>query len=116
MKSKFNNWQQIFNDDIKEADVLRDEIKAHFNGANSIFKTLLKEPDNASETAEKYVDGVLDSILVRHYRLIRKLESAVDVLHRYNNERIIWAEFLIGMRTALDSDPKPVELKPKKKK
>ncbi|XP_031624090.1 uncharacterized protein LOC116341273 [Contarinia nasturtii] len=116
MKSKFDNWQKTFIDEMKAADVLRDEIKAYFNGANSIFKTLLNEPHNASETAEKYVDGILDGILVRHYRLIKKLESAADVLQKYNNERVIWTEFIIGMRAKLESDPKPVELKQKKKK
>ncbi|XP_031624098.1 uncharacterized protein LOC116341279 [Contarinia nasturtii] len=108
MKSKFDEWQNTFIDEMQAADVLRDEIGAHFNAAVSIFKTLLKEPHEASKISENYVDGVLDSILKRQAELVKRLGIAAHVLQNYNLETIKWTEFLIGMRATLESDPKPV--------
>lgn len=116
LKSKFENWQKIFIEEMRAADELRDELNAHVNASISLFKTLLKEPQNASETTEKYVDGVLDCIFERQQKLMKRLETVADVLYKYNEERMKCIEFLIEMRATLESEPKIVQRVPKTQK
>lgn len=116
MKSKFDNWQQTFKADLTAATALRGEIKTSIYKTAPIFLSVTKLPVKAAEITETKLDPALDAILAGQYRLIKKLESMSDTLSKYNSERMKWVEFLIGMRDTLDSDPKPVELIPKKKK
>ncbi|XP_031623940.1 uncharacterized protein LOC116341167 [Contarinia nasturtii] len=116
IKSKFENWQIIFIEEMKAADELRDEINANVNASISIIKSILAEPEKASETAELYFNGILDSILKRQKKLAKRLETVADVLFKYNEERMKCIEFLIEMRNGLDSEPKIVQLVPKNQK
>ncbi|XP_031624143.1 uncharacterized protein LOC116341308 [Contarinia nasturtii] len=116
MKSKFDNWHKMFNEDITEANALRAEIKANINKSVTIFRNLARIPEKAVKITENDVDTLLDTILARQYRLIERLESISNTLSKYNAERIKWTEFLIGMRATLESNPKPVDLIAKKKK
>lgn len=107
MKSQFEQWQKDFTAYMTTTDELRKEIKKKLDSSNAKALVIRTTFGN---NADKQINEILNYILGKQSTLAENLKNAEKVLAKYNDERIKWAQFLIGMRATLNSDPKPVEL------
>lgn len=133
MEMEFQRLQQKYNATIKAANQLKATILTDNNLANVLFERLIIETDvqRAKECTEEIVT-TLDGISSKMYNiynvlnhifvfltvlgissdensLLEQLEKIKKILEAYNLQRTMWAEFLIRMRLALPSYPKPVK-------
>lgn len=101
MKSKFNEFHQKFNYFMITADKLRASIKTDIASVNSLYENLSKtrESKTVAQMTEK-VEWITDIVVYEQTNLIATLRNVICVLFNYNEQRITWAEFLIGMRNS----------------
>lgn len=109
---QYNQTLVTFNNELEASVDVSKGIVAEIKQANALFDKLLKQRDvNQAKVIVGEVSNILDKIPTRESVLIRNLRDVKSALYKYNNQRVIWAEFLIGMRETLDSPSKPVEAK-----
>ncbi|XP_031638616.1 uncharacterized protein LOC116350811 [Contarinia nasturtii] len=94
MKTKFENWQKNFDKNMKEADIIRTTIKSMFSEKTAIVEA-------ANGNAEKKIDALFEKILLKESELVGKLTNANEILRLYNEERLVWTEFIMGKRRTL---------------
>lgn len=103
MESQFDKLQKYFNDKMTQVS----EIKS---GIDFYLKAISNEPGNAMKTSER-----LDRIYERQHKLIGILEKITNILNDYNNQRVAWLKFFMGMKEETTSDRKVVKTKSTKK-
>lgn len=106
--SKFNELRKKFNTYIKAVNELREKNKSDMNFF--LFEIISNEKSNLTvENFNQRFKPILDKIVTEQSQLIKNLANARDSLREYNGHRVKWAEFIIGSRQTLTSDPKLVK-------
>lgn len=111
MKREYDELSKKFIDDVEAVDRLTPKLNETMTEVNNLFDELITSTDivRASKIIWDLVPK-LYSIILQQSQLISDLATVKQILNLYNEKRSKWAEFLIGMRSTLNSRPLPVKL------
>lgn len=111
MQKTYDALLKCFNEEIKAMREITAGLKPKLEQANHLFVNLLESRD--SKTAKEFIEQVipiLDEITRDKEDVFLNIENVQKILDYYNEQRLTWVEFLIGIKTALPSYPKEVKL------
>lgn len=112
MKSEYDKLQESMNIQCKETKRECKLIKKDITLVKKLHKTILTLSDLDSERIKRIINNVVNLLMKINENqdlVLHNLEHMKIIFHSYNRLRMIWAEFLIGMRKSLRSTPKSVK-------
>lgn len=116
MELEYIRLRAVFEMKMNAKDEIKRNIETMIAAVDGMFDELLnvsksKELDPNS-TIQQMVMAIVRDLTEIHKRRVEymaNLRNLRNILKDYNKSRVIWAEFLIGMRESLKSDSKPVQ-------
>lgn len=114
MKQKYLVLHETFNVQMKPLLEIIATIGSETEGAHSLFEKIVAaySPNKMLEDIEKLhpiLKGIID-VYTLNADLPQKLLNVRNALQSYNEQRIKWAEFVIGMRQTPSGEKKRVKL------
>lgn len=112
MKWKYDELQKSMNIQCKETKRECKLIKRDIILVKTLHKTILRLTDSDSERIKRIINNIVNFIMrinENQNLMLHNLEHMKIIFNSYNRLRMIWAEFLIGMRNSLTSTPKSVK-------
>lgn len=114
MKKEYTDLNTNFSSQLKEANEISTRIENDFKSVNGLCSKLLSPTNNPMKGVYCDIPDIvkgLEAIHTEYSKLLEKIENISKIIRNYNIKRFVWAEFMIGMRKTLDSEPKFVELR-----
>lgn len=105
IKTDFKTLQNKFNNYIDVVGKLKASNKADVGSINSLYNNIPKTRDSKTKAKMiKRLGTTTERLVSEQTELITNMRNAMVTLLNYNEQRITWAEFLIGMRDSPKSD------------
>lgn len=105
MASEFQKLNEEFNEIMAEVNTARECLEELRIAVDHSFNKLLNstKPKQAERIIISEIKPMLNIIHKQQKDLGEKLKFVTEILTDYNTQRLIWAQFLIGMRSKLPS-------------
>lgn len=104
MSAQYETHNVIFNNEMKKINEIKFGFSALIKLANASFNKLLqtKHPNETNQFIEE-LRPILDRIYKQQTHLLDSHDNVLEILKKYNDQRMEWAEFLIGMKETIIS-------------
>lgn len=111
MASEFQVLNEEFNEIMVEVNAARDCLEELRIVVDQSFNKLLNstKPEQAKRIIISEIKPMLNLIHKHQKDLGDKLKQVMAILKDYNTQRLLWAQFLIGMRSELTSQLEQVK-------
>lgn len=112
MKTEYDQLHEKFKRELNEVNVERANIEKNVEAVNNLMEKFFHTKVNRqiADGLSGDLSNLVYGVETLRNSLIEKLKNVIKTLEEYNQKRIIWAEFLIGMRDTLTTQPKAVAL------
>lgn len=107
MEEEFKKLKDKFKNYTDTAVRVKKNIQLDLGFAKSLLNNISKTKRSAVKASmKKELKPIVERLLHQQIKLIATLRNVILILFSYNEQRIIWAEFLIGMRNSPNVDCK----------
>lgn len=109
MAAEYENLLEKFNNELTAVHIARVDLDKFITLACSSLNILLQTTYPAQKTEIIIdVEPMLNKIHKQQSQFSKNLSELKTVLKNYNQQRMIWAESLIGMRESIEPSPKEI--------
>lgn len=110
MEALYSRLVKLFNRKLLQIRETKASLESDLVKANLLVDKFLRAVTKKSRKYIEEMEAILDNITIHTGNLEQKLDQLLHILNYYNEQRSDWAQFLIGMKKTLSSNPKEVKL------